>query len=134
MNTDKLAETIADDMLTLSTECLSADEIHADIKKMVLGHLTARSTNYECSDCRELITDRQDGPWELCTSCYHATARPTNEAIAEALVPFAQVGFSRVLAGNVEGDKSIIFERDGCKLRLGDFKRAAVVLDKVRPG
>ena len=57
---------------------------------------------------------------------------PTNEEIAEALEPFAQAGFSRILAGNVEGDESIIFERDGCKLRLGDFRRATAALDKVR--
>jgi len=51
-----------------------------------------RPSGYECSDCREKITDKQDGPWELCSGCYKATLiplipseRPSAEDVAKAL-------------------------------------------------
>jgi hypothetical protein len=52
--------------------------------------------------------------------------------MAEALKPFSQSGFQDAFGGNVEGDDSPIFERQGCRLTLGDFRRAFAALAKAR--
>ncbi len=45
-----------------------------------------------------------------------------------ALAAFANPKFCETLSGNVQGDKSPIYERNGAVLKLGDFNRAAAAL------
>lgn len=48
-----------------------------------------------------------------------------------ALKPFAQKQFHEVLAGNTQGDDSILWERNGASLTIGDFRCAAAALAKA---
>ena len=51
--------------------------------------------------------------------------------LAEALKPFAQEDLCRAYSGNIEGDKSIIFQRNKAIITLGDCRRAVAILKKA---
>lgn len=48
-----------------------------------------------------------------------------------ALKPFAHKQFHEELSGNTQGDDSIVWERNGARLTIGDFRRAVAALAKA---
>jgi hypothetical protein len=52
------------------------------------------------------------------------------DRMRKALEPFLKPQFSEVLGGNVEGDDSPIYERNGAKLTIFDFRRLREIFDE----
>ena len=55
------------------------------------------------------------------------------DELLAALEPFSVEIFSTALSGNVQGDDSPVFGRNGALLTLGDFRRARTATAKARP-
>lgn len=55
--------------------------------------------------------------------------RAKNAKLLRILEPFAQDDLCRLLSGNIEGNSSIIFQRDDAILRLRDFRRARAAIE-----
>lgn len=53
------------------------------------------------------------------------------DALRAALSPFAHDDLCKELGGNVEGDASIIFQRNLAQITLGDCRRARMLLNKT---
>lgn len=51
-----------------------------------------------------------------------------NAQMLEALKPFAHEDLCKTLSGNIQGDESIIYQRDTAILKLGDFRKARVAI------
>lgn len=56
-----------------------------------------------------------------------ASLRSRLAAAESALAPFAHPDLQRLLSGNVDGDESVVFIRGDAELKIGDFKRAALL-------
>lgn len=52
--------------------------------------------------------------------------------LINSLEPFTHPDLAMEMGGNVEGDNSIVYQRNGAYLKLGDFRRAARALEAVR--
>lgn len=50
--------------------------------------------------------------------------------LVEALKPFAQDDLSIANSGNIQGDDSPVWGKDGAMLKLGDFRRARRLYQK----
>lgn len=61
-----------------------------------------------------------------------AALRPLLKEAGEALKPFAHADLSEKLAGNFDGDGSIIFQRNNAIITLGDARRAADIARKIK--
>jgi len=71
---------------------------------------------------------------DLPTACYseHNENQANAPELLEALKPFAHPDLHELLGGNVQGDDSIVFQRNGAFLTIGDFRRASAAIAKAK--
>ena len=86
--------------------------------------LASKQTGNVVVECfGETITDAENTA-EIVAHCLN-----THQMLLDALKPFAQNGFTEKLGGNVQGDDSIIFQRQQSKITLGDCRRALKAIE-----
>jgi hypothetical protein len=83
---------------------------------------------YYCPECERDLSDAVRLFGEMALDIHKQCHQ--RDRIRKALEPFLKPQFSEGLGGNVEGDDSPIYERNGAKLTIFDFRRLREIFDE----